>query len=152
MRTVEGPEGRRYLLLKESGESSLVRDPSSGRERYLPNEDVEPVSGEAPLRTAADAVPDAVQRAAVAVHDPAALGLLVELADRGPLPVRTMLESYERCESDLHGDLAEFGAAGLVEETTVTGRPGYALTADGRVAVDALRGVADDSGGGSDDE
>jgi len=34
VRTVEH-DGDRYLLVKRSGESSLVRDPETGTERYL---------------------------------------------------------------------------------------------------------------------
>ena len=38
MRTVDH-DGDRYLLVKRSDESSLVRDPETGEERHLPNEE-----------------------------------------------------------------------------------------------------------------
>ena len=127
MRTVEDDAGDRYILLKESGESSLVRDPESGERRHIANEALEPVAGESPLSTAAGAVPAPVRTLLTAVPDERALGLLVELEDRGPLGVRALLE-YDLCESDLHGLLAEFRAAGLVTETEVAGERGYETT------------------------
>ncbi|MEM4781040.1 MAG: hypothetical protein QXG03_05715 [Halalkalicoccus sp.] len=45
MQTVEDAEGTRYLLLKRSGESSLVRDPDTGEERYLRNDTLSAVGG-----------------------------------------------------------------------------------------------------------
>ena len=127
MRTVEDDAGDRYILLKESGESSLVRDPESGERRHIANEALEPVAGESPLATAAGAVPAPVRTLLTAVPDERALGLLVELEDRGPLGVRALLE-YDLCESDLHGLRAEFRAAGLVTETEVAGERGYETT------------------------
>jgi len=61
MRTVCDEFGRQYLLLKESGESSLVRDPASGERRYVANDELSPATGESPLATAARAVPDPVR-------------------------------------------------------------------------------------------
>jgi hypothetical protein len=127
MRTVEDDAGDRYILLKESGESSLVRDPESGERRHIANEALEPVAGESPLSTAAGAVPAPVRTLLTAVPDERALGLLLELEERGPLGVRALLE-YDLCESDLHGLLAEFRAAGLVTETEVAGERGYETT------------------------
>ncbi|WP_159900017.1 DUF7346 family protein [Salinirussus salinus] len=127
MRTVEDDAGDRYILLKESGESSLVRDPESGERRHIANEALEPVAGESPLSTAAGAVPASVRTLLTAVPDERALGLLLELEERGPLGVRALLE-YDLCESDLHGLLAEFRAAGLVTETEVAGERGYETT------------------------
>lgn len=127
MRTVEDDEGRRYLLVKQSSESSRVRDPETGEESYRPNESLTPVDA-APLETAAEAVPAAVRRLTTAVHDDRSLGLLVELDARGPLAVRTLLDSYDLCESDLHGLLAEFRAAGLLREARVAGERGYQAT------------------------
>ncbi len=127
MRTVEDDAGDRYILLKESGDSSLVRDPESGERRHIANEALEPVAGESPLATAASAVPGPVRRLLTAVPDERALGLLLELEERGPLGVRALLE-YDLCESDLHGLLAEFRAAGLVTETEVAGERGYETT------------------------
>jgi hypothetical protein len=127
MRTVEDDAGDRYILLKESDEASLVRDPESGDRRHVPNETLEPVTGESPLVTAAGAVSRPVQAVLTAIPDERALGLLVELDERGPLGVRALLE-YDLCESDLHGLLAEFRAAGLVTEAEVGGERGYATT------------------------
>ena len=127
MRTVEDDAGDRYILLKESGDSSLVRDPESGERRHIANEALEPVAGESPLATAASAVPGPVRRLLTAVPDERALGLLLELEERGPLGVRALLE-YDLCESDLHGLLGEFRAAGLVTETEVAGERGYETT------------------------
>jgi DNA-binding IclR family transcriptional regulator len=74
-----------------------------------------------------------------AVHSDTALGLLVELDERGPVPVRDLMRSYDLCESDLHGLLAEFTAAGLVTETRVVGERGYELTDVAREGLAALR-------------
>lgn len=138
MRTVRDERGKRYLLEKESDEASLVRDPETGETRHLPNEQLSVVDGESPLVTASRAVPPPVRRALTAVHDQRALGLLVEVDRRGPVGVRTLLGETEYCESDLHGALAEFRAAGLVAETDVAGERGYETTDDGRAAVAAL--------------
>lgn len=126
-------EGDRYLLVKRSGESSLVRDPETGDERYLPNDELV-VTGESPLVTAARAVPaDARDRLPVA--DEEALGLLAELHERGPVDARTLMDGYDRCESDFHGLVTELRAAGLVREARVAGERGYELT---DLAADAL--------------
>ena len=138
MRTVRDDEGRRYLLVKRSSESSLVRDPDTGEERYVPNADL--TVGEAsPLSTAAEAVPGPVRRVLTATPNVRALGLLVELVDRGPTGVRTLLDAYDLCESDLHGLLAEFRAAGLIDEARVAGERGYEATETTRDAVARLR-------------
>jgi hypothetical protein len=137
MRGVEH-DGKRYLLLKQSDGSSLVRDPETGEERYLPNDEVT-VTGESPLTVAADAVPDPQRRLLTAVHSEATLGLLVELEERGPLPAREILARYDLCESDLHGRITELRAAGLVREADVDGERGYRTTALAREALDALR-------------
>ena len=79
MRTVEDESGRRYVLLKRSGDSSLVRDPTTGEERYVENGSLSPVEGESALETAARAVPEPTRRVLRAVHSDRALGLLVEL-------------------------------------------------------------------------
>jgi hypothetical protein len=144
MRTVRDEEGRRYLLVKRSGESSLVRDPDTGTERYLPNADLTAEDDAAPLSTAAEAVPSSVRRVLTATPNDRALGLLVELVDRGPVGVRTLLDAYDFCESDLHGMLAEFRAAGLIAETRVAGERGYEATETTRDAVAYLR--SDDDG------
>jgi hypothetical protein len=139
MRTVRDADGRRYLLVKRSSESSLVRDPETGREEYLPNDDLSPAEGVSPLEAAALGVPTPVRRVLTAAHTERALGLLVELSDRGPLAVRDLLAAYDLCESDLHGLLAEFRAAGLVREREVAGERGYDATETTREAVATLR-------------
>lgn len=139
MRTVRDESGTRYLLLKESAESSRVRDPATGEERYVDNDRLEPVEGSSPLETAASAVPAAARTVLRAAHDDRALGLLCELDERGPLAVRTLLSAYDLCESDLHGRLAEFRAAGLVAETTVAGERGYEVTDTARAGLACLR-------------
>ncbi|MFC6756087.1 MULTISPECIES: DUF7346 family protein [Haloarcula] len=138
MRTVRDESGTHYVLLKQSSESSLVRDPATGTEKHVANEAIEPVDGESPLATAASAVPEAVRTALTAAHDDRALGLLVELDRRGPLPVHDLLDSYDLCESDLHGLLGEFRAAGLVDEADVFGQRGYDTTETASEAVDSL--------------
>ncbi|CQR50663.1 MULTISPECIES: DUF7346 family protein [Haloferax] len=124
MRTVRGPDGRTYLLVKQSSDASRVRDPETG---------------ESPLETAARAVPESVRRILVAVPTERGLGLLVDLVDRGPLPVVDLLGAYDLCESDLHGLLTEFRVAGLVAETTVYGERGYEATDAAREGVELLR-------------
>ena len=37
MRTVRDADGGHYLLVKQSGDSSLVRDPETGGEHYVAN-------------------------------------------------------------------------------------------------------------------
>jgi hypothetical protein len=139
MRTVRDDEGRTFLLVKQSAESSLVRDPETGSERYLPNDELTVDAEASPLVTAAGAVPASVRRVLTAVPDEQALGLLIELADRGPLAVRTLLGAYDLCESDLHGLLAECRAAGLIDEARVAGERGYDATETTREAVALLR-------------
>jgi hypothetical protein len=139
MRTVRDDDGDRYLLVKRSSESSLVRDPETGAERYVSNDELSVDDGTAPLTTAAGAVPPAVRRVLTATPNDRALGLLVELVDRGPVAVRTLLDAYDLCESDLHGLLAEFRAAGLIAEARVAGERGYEATETTREAVATLR-------------
>jgi len=145
MRTVRDDAGRHYVLLKASAESSLVRDPETGERRYVDNDALEPVAGESPLVAAARAVggvdggDESGEEGAellARVPDERALGLLVELDARGPLPVRALL-AYDLCESDLHGLLAELRAAGLVAEQTVAGERGYDVTEAAAAALAA---------------
>jgi hypothetical protein len=138
MQTVRDGDGRTYLRLKESEDSSLVRDPETGEERYVPNAELEPVDGEPPLEAAAGRVDPPLVRLVTAARDRRTLGLLVELRERGPLSVRALLADYDLCESDLHGAVAEFRAAGLVQETRVTGERGYRLTAEGEAALERV--------------
>ena len=139
MRTVRDADDDRYLLVKQSGDSSLIRDPESGAERYVANDDLEIVDDESPLATAAAGIDPAVRRLLTATYDDQSLGLLVELVDRGPLATVTLLDSYDLCESDLHGLLAEFRAAGLVEEAARAGQRGYDATELAERAVEKLR-------------
>jgi hypothetical protein len=139
MRTVEDATGTRYVLLKRSGDSSLVRNPETGESCYLPNGELDSVEGESPLETAARAVPEPTRRVLRAVHSDRGLGLLVELDARGPVAVRDLMGSYDLCESDLHGLLSEFTAAGLVTEARVVGERGYDLTDVAREGLSELR-------------
>jgi len=139
MRTVSDADGNRYLLLKQSSEASLVRDPRTGSEQYIDNDRLEAIDGESPLVTAAAAVGAPMRRLLTATHNDRSLGLLVELVDRGPCSTIELLDSYDLCESDLHGLLAEFRAAGLVAEATSYGERGYDATDLAATAVDQLR-------------
>ena len=140
MRTVRDESGTHYILLKKSGDASLVRNPETGTERHVENERLEPVDGESPLSTAASAVPEARRRLVTAAHDERALGLLVELDTHGPLSVEQLLDSYDLCESDLHGLLTEFRAADLVEQAEVLGQRGYDTTAAASETLALLTG------------
>jgi len=135
MRTVRH-DGETYVLLKQSSDSSLVRDPETGHETYLPTDELEAVD-EPPLDTLATAVPADVRAVLRVTHNDRALGLLLDLHEN-PRAVRDMLSRYELCESDLLGLLTECRAAGVVEETTVAGEPGYELTDVGETGVDFL--------------
>jgi hypothetical protein len=96
---------------------------------------------ESALSVAVDQVPDAVQTLVTAVHETRALGLLLELDAAGPVSVRTLLDSTDFCESDLHGLLAELRAASLIAETTVAGERGYETTETASAALDVLTSV-----------
>jgi len=85
MRTVSAADGTRYLLIKQSSETSLVRDPETGTEQYIDNDRLDVVDGESPLETAAAAIDPAVRRLLTATHNDQSLGLVVELVDRGPV-------------------------------------------------------------------
>jgi len=139
MRTVETADGTRLLVRKASGDSLLVADPDTGEERYVDREAVSELDGESALSVAASSVPAPTRRVLAAVHDDESLGLLLELAGRGPLAARTLLDEYDHCESDLSGCIAEFRAAGLVAEATVAGERGYDATDLARDGVAALR-------------
>ena len=137
MRTVEH-DGDSYLLLKRSTDESLVRDPETGETRYLPT-DALTTTGDPPLALSARQVPEPTRRLLTAVRSERALGVLLELDERGPLSVRTVLAEYDLCESDFHGLFGEFRAAGLVAETEVDGERGYRLTDRGREGLATLR-------------
>jgi hypothetical protein len=131
-------DGERYLLLKQSSESSLVRDPETGEERYLPNDELT-MTGDSPLGIAARQIPAPSRRILTAVHSEQTLGILLELDERGPLSVREILGAYDLCESDLHGLFGELRAAGLVAEADVAGERGYRLTDLARDGLAELR-------------
>ena len=139
MRTVETDDGERLLLLKESSDASLVRDPKTGAERYVEAERLSAPDGASPLAVAAGGVPEPVRRLVTAVHDERSLGLVMELADSGPVAVVELLGAYDLCESDFHGLLSELRAAGLVKEEKVAGQRGYDATETAREAVELLR-------------
>lgn len=143
MKTVRDDDGNRYLVLKQSGGASLVRDPSTGHECYVQNDRLNTVAGQRPLETAACGVSQPIRTILQSVHDDASLGLLIELADCGPMGVRQLLDRYDLCESDLAGRLAEFTAAGVLEETTVDGERGYHTTAECEQALEVLRSPVD---------
>jgi len=144
MRTVRDEAGTRYVLVKESSDTSLVRNPETGDQRHLANDDLEPVDGESPLSTAAKAVPASARTVLSAAHDDRALGLLLELDDRGPLSVHQLLDAYDLCESDLHGLLGEFRAAGLLAEADVMGQRGYDTTPTASEGLAVLRSTSSD--------
>ena len=135
MRAVEH-DGTRYLLVTESGDSSRVRDPATGEERYLPTDELRMLDAD-PLEAVADAIPDPVRRLVRAAHGDRALGLVLELRSK-PRSARELMNSYELCESDALGLLTELRAAGLVAETTVGGERGYELTHAGEQAIETL--------------
>jgi hypothetical protein len=137
MRTVRDESGKRLLLRKQSGDSSLVEDPETGERRHVPNDELEPVD-DPPLVTASHAVPESVRRVVTAVHDERSLGLLLAIDERSPVAVRTLLDATDYCESDLHGLLAEFRAAGLIAEADAGGLRGYETTDAAEAALGAL--------------
>ncbi|QSG03223.1 DUF7346 family protein [Natranaeroarchaeum sulfidigenes] len=139
MRTVRDSSGKQYIVVKSSADSSLVRDPEDGNERYVDNDRLEPVNGVSPLEAAASGVSTPVRQLLRGVHDDTDLGLLAELSDRGPTPVRDMMREYDLCESDLYGRLAELRAAGLVEECRIADERGYDATARTVEALATLR-------------
>lgn len=139
MRTVEDESGRRLLVVKRSADSWLVRDPESGAERYVDPAGLTAVDDAAPLATAARSVDADARRLVLAARDDRALGLLCHLDAVGPRSVVALMDETDLCESDLHGTVAEFRAAGLLEEVTVDGRRGYGLTERARSALDRLR-------------
>lgn len=139
MKTVQDNTGKRYVLLKHSEHASLVRDPTTGNECYVQNDRLEAVDDESALETAARTISSPVRTLLTTVHDENGLGLLVELDERGPLGVRTMLDAYDCCESDLHGQLTILSATDLIAEVDVAGERGYRLTNDGKTALEAVR-------------
>ncbi|WP_435094720.1 DUF7346 family protein [Halorubrum sp. N11] len=148
MQTVRDAAGETYLLVKRSAESSRVRDPATGEERYVDNDELSVVDGESPLATAASGVPASVRRTVGAVRDDRSLGLLAVVVDEGPIAAIDLLDAADMCESDLHGTLTEFRAAGLIDEAEVAGQRGYEATP---VAVEAMGLLRGETGGDVDE-
>jgi len=139
MKTVRDDDGKRYLLLKRSSSASLVRDPATGNSCYVRNDRLEDAGDTSPLETAAAGVSGPVRRLLRGVHDDRTLGLLVELADADGLGVRTILDRYDFCESDLHGRFGELTAVGLITEVEIDGERGYRVTDDCERALETVR-------------
>ncbi|ACM55785.1 DUF7346 family protein [Halorubrum lacusprofundi] len=144
MQTVRDAAGETYLLVKRSAESSRVRDPATGEERYVDNDELRIVDGESPLATAASGVPAPVRRTLRAVRDDRSLGLLAVVVDEGPIAAIDLLDAADMCESDLHGTITEFRAAGLIDEAEVAGQRGYEATPVAVEAIELLRGGSED--------
>ncbi|MCU4925023.1 hypothetical protein OB905_03355 [Halobacteria archaeon AArc-dxtr1] len=144
MRTVRDDDGTRYVLLSRSSSASRVRDPETGDECYVQNDRLEDVD-DSPLETAARAVDGPVRKLLTNVHDERTLGLLLELAERGPTGVRTLLSTTDYCESDLHGTLTVLVAADLLAETTVSGERGYQVSEPAREALAVVRSAESDA-------
>ena len=137
-RPVEDESGRRYLLLKQSAESSLVRTLDTGEREYIPNDQLTDLGDTSTLDAVLAPIPEAVRTLLSAVHDDRSLALVLEL-DAEPMSVKHLLSAYEFCESDLHGLLAELQAAGLIQETRVAGERGYTTTETATSALSHLR-------------
>ncbi|MFT4946064.1 MAG: hypothetical protein ACI8TL_000295 [Natronomonas sp.] len=138
-RPVEDDSGTRYLLLKQSSESSLVRNVETGDREHVPNDRLSGLDDTSTLDAILTPVPAEVRTLLSAVHDDRALAVVLELDSEGPMGVRTLLSAYDFCESDLHGLLAELQAAGLIEEQRVAGERGYAATETATAALAHLR-------------
>ncbi len=137
-RVVRDDEGSRYILEKQSADSSRVRDPETGERSHLPNDALEPVDA-SPLRVATDALAEEAVALVTRVPNERALGLLIDLDERGPTGVRRLLDVTDLCEGDLHGLLAALQAGGLLAEVTVAGERGYETTDTASAALDRLR-------------
>ena len=137
-RVVRDSEGTRYILEKRSADSSRVRNPETGERSHLPNEALEPVDV-SPLHAATAALSEDAVTLVTRVPNERALGLLVDLDERGPTGVRRLLAVTDLCESDLHGLLATLQAGGLLAEVTVAGERGYETTKTASAALNRLR-------------
>ena len=114
---VRDEDGNRLVLRKESAESALVYDPDSGEEYHVERSTLTAIEASPLEATAEAAIGDDVRQLLLATPNERALGLLVTLADRGPLSVRTLMAETTFCESDLSGLLASLNAAGVIEES-----------------------------------
>lgn len=139
MPTVEDPDGRRYVLLKESADASLVRDLLTGERSYKPNEQLQAVEEGDILREAAKSVPQSVRHLFEGIPDERALGLVILLAELGPTSVRRLLEETTYCESDLFAVLRELEAAGLLERRGDDRDLEYVVTDGARDGLDIVR-------------
>lgn len=151
MHTVRTSDGTRYLLLKQSSDSSLVRDPTTGDERYIENDRLKLVESDnvSPLETVAETVPDSIRRILSAVSDDRSLGLLLVLDRHEPIAIPDLMTHSDLCESDINGILSEFRAAGLIEPVSIGGVPSYETT---KLASDGLSILRDcDDDGNRDD-
>jgi hypothetical protein len=128
MRIVEDDTGNRYLLLKRSQSSSLVRDLDSGERRHVPTHVLTVIEDQSPLASAASELPAAAVKLITAVRNERTVGLLVALEAAGGLSARQLLEAEDYCESDLNGLVTELRSGGLIEPTTIEGEDGYQLT------------------------
>ncbi|MFC6961800.1 DUF7346 family protein [Halocatena marina] len=137
MRTVRTDDGCRYLLIKRSSGSSLVRDPETGDERYIENEKLE-CTGVSSLETAAQAIAAPVRRIIRVASSDHALGVLIILDRRGPMAAVDLMECSDLCESDLNGLLTELRAAELIETVSIGGVPGYKTTEQASEGISAL--------------
>jgi len=121
-----------------------VQDPATGEERYVDNDELRIVDGESPLATAASGVPAPVRRTLRAVRDDRSLGLLAVVVDEGPIAAIDLLDAADMCESDLHGTITEFRAAGLIDEAEVAGAARLRGDSVAVEAIELLRGGSED--------
>jgi hypothetical protein len=144
MHTVRTSDGTRYLLLKRSSDSSLVRDPMTGNEQHIENDRLERIDDDSvsPLETVARTVPDSVRQLLSVVSNERVLGLLLVIDRRGPIAVSDIMDLSDLCESDVNGLLTEFRAAGLIEQEQipVVGVSGYETT---ELASEGLSALCD---------
>jgi hypothetical protein len=158
MDTVRDGSGAPFLLLEHGGESSRVRDPRTGEEREVPNDEIED-TGASVLSVAGRALPGAVRGELAAVGDDRTLGLLREIDRREPVGVRLLLDEYDLCESELHGMAGELRAAGLIEpvepaalDAFAASDRGYRTTETARSAFSRRRARVVGDGGENEDE
>lgn len=127
MRIVRDDDGRFSVLVDATGSTCRARSLHDGTERTVPSDEltvVEPADALDVLGIDADER-DSLRKMA---RTDRAIGLLVELNTAGPLSVRTILDRFDICESDLHGLVTELRAAGFLEPATVYGERGYRTT------------------------
>lgn len=138
MKTGRGPDGRQLLVVGRTDGELRVRDPATGSEETVPAEQVDRLDRE-PLAVVRDAVTDGLDEGRPIGTDDRTVGLAVEFVDRGPTPVRRLTASYDACESDLNGMVAELRVAGLIEATSLAGQPAYRATASAEQLAARLR-------------